>query len=807
MNFAITTGRSRTETAWRCCATNWEQLTAKLGKPKRTAETLAEYTKMSHADKGRIKDVGGFVGGRFVAERRKASELVARSLVTLDIDYGSPSTVGMVADAMEGNAWCLYSTHSHTAARPRFRLVVPLSREVTPDEYVPIARRLADDIGIDFFDDSTFEPCRLMYWPSCGSDADFVFRKGEGEPYDADAALGTYKDWRDANEWPLSFRVSAAPGGAGKAKMQDPTAKPGIVGAFCREYDIPGAIAAFLADVYEPTARSDRYTYSKGSTAQGLVVYDGGLYAYSNHGTDPAFGRELNAFDLVRVHKFGDLDAEAKPDTPINKMPSFVAMEQTALKDKKVRARLAKEKRDELCDDFSGIVEGGAPDGDEDWISHLQLDPRGKKFCASPYNFGLIVANDPQLKDTCRRDLFRGRDVVVKTLPWRALDTGKYWENSDDNGLIDYVSRYYRLNSKTALLDAHDYVVSRNGFHPVREYLDGLQWDGVPRLDTLLIDYLGAEDNALTRAVTRKHLCAAVGRVLQPGIKYDYILTLIGSEGLGKSTLIRLLGGEWFDDSLSTIEGKEGMEQLRGKWLIEIGEMTAYKKSTAEAYKAFLSKTEDSYRPAYGRKVEVYPRQCVFFATTNEQAFLKGDTGNRRFWTVEVGADLPTKDVFTQLEGERDQIWAEALGAFRKGEKLYLDAEMTRAARQRQEEHNEVSGDERAGMIQDYIRRKLPLTWDSLTPLQRQAWFRQGAPIGDDEPGKYRETISAIEVLTECMGEKTDAMTRYRTREINQILRQMEGLSEKGREYITGYGRQRVFAVEHLRDNKGGQIE
>lgn len=797
ITYRITTGRSRTEKEWKARDISWQDLTGRLARAKRTPETMGDYQKMSAQQRGAVKDVGGFVGGAFTGAQRKASEMKSRSLVTLDIDYGRASTVGVVEDVMAGTAWCLYSTHSHTPRAPRYRLVVPLSREVTPDEYVPIARRMADDIGIGLFDGSTFEPCRLMYWPSCPADADYVFRSGAGEPYDADAALASYNDWRNAAEWPSAQGDSPA-GKARQTRMQDPTEKPGVVGAFCREYNIHDAIAAFLPKVYEPTTNPDRYTYTAGSTAQGLVVYDGGLFAFSNHGTDPAFGREVNAFDLVRIHRFGKLDDGTKPDTPVNKTPSYIAMSSFAAADKRVRARMAREKGDELKREFGDVI-AGAQDPksqDEDWMSKMQMDDRGRAFLPSPYNFGLICANDPLLSRCVKRDIFRGRDVVTADLPWRRRDADPFWNNSDDAGLIDYVSRCYRLTSKTSLLDAQDLAVSRRAFHPVRDYLSKLEWDGTPRIDTLLQDYLGAEDNALTRAMTRKHLCAAVARVFHPGVKYDYILSLTGAEGLGKSTLIRTLGGEWFDDSLVTIEGKEGMESLRGKWLVEIGEMTSYKKSTSEAYKAFLSKTEDSFRPAYGRKVEIYPRQCVFFATTNEIAFLKGDTGNRRFWVVECGIDLPAKSVFADLPKERDQIWAEAVTRLRDGEKLYLEGQMEQLARLRQEAHNEVAGDEREGVIREFIRRRLPMSWEALSPLQRREFFRTGAAIDDGDPGITRETISAVELLTECFQQPMDAMTRYRTREINQILRRMDEVEDAGSSRISGYGKQRIYRIK-----------
>ena len=407
--YQIATGRSRMETQWMNKDVTWDKLVARLKNCKRTPETTQEYKAMSRTQKGKVKDVGGFVGGIIKNGVRKNPNISGRTLITLDIDYGSPDTLGVIEDLLYGTAWCVYSTHSHTPATPRYRLILPLSRTVAPDEYIPIARRVASDIGIDLFDDSTYEPARLMYWPSAPRDGEYIYRTGSGEPLDADKCLATYDDWRNAIEWPVSHRVQRLTTGHG-AKQEDPTIKPGVIGAFCRAYTITQAIETFLPGVYAPTTHDDRWTYVEGSTEGGMLVY-GDKFAYSHHGTDPCCEKLVNAFDLVRLHRFGTEDKEADPDTPVNRLPSFVAMERFARDERKTSELLAKEKLQSIGDDFSDI-----PEVDMSWITEMQMDERKKNYLNSPYNFGLIVRNDPRLKGCTMRDIFQGRDRVVKDL-------------------------------------------------------------------------------------------------------------------------------------------------------------------------------------------------------------------------------------------------------------------------------------------------------------------------------------------------------------------------------------------------------
>jgi len=793
----ISVGNNRRDLNWKQTVLTVSELYDRLHNPSRGVETVAEYMKMKKAQQDTLKDVGGFVGGELSGARRKASNVIGRDLITLDFDNipgWQTETVISKVEELGGN-YCVYSTRKHTAATPRLRVVIPTDRTMTVDEYEPCARRIAEQIGISMADPTTFEAGRLMYWPSCCSDSEFVYRTKDAPLMSVDAILGTYENWRDFQSWP---QVPNAVSYAKLAMKQgDPLEKNGIVGAFCRTYDVITAMDTFLPNIYEAVDNSeDRYTYLGGSTTGGAVVYDNAKFLFSHHATDPCSGRLVNAFDLVRLHKFGDKDDDSAADTPITKLPSYIAMCQLAIGDKQVICTLNKEQHEQAIAEFEGLI----PDTNEitpgslEWTEKLQRSQNGT-VKGTIDNILIILNGDTALKDKFALNLFASRGEVLGALPWQPNNERRFWSDTDNNGLYWYLERVWGITQRGNIDSALDIHASIHAFNEVQNYIKSLVWDGVPRLDTLFIDYLGAKDTAYNRAVCRKSFTAAVARAMQPGCKYDNMLILSGPQGIGKSTLVDRMSRGWFNDSIRTFEGKDASELLQGVWLVEVSELDAFRRTDVARIKQFLSLRSDRYRAAYGRHVKEIPRCCVFFGTTNTSDFLQDMTGNRRFWPVDVGVQNATRKVWTELTDEViNQVWAEAKTRWQLGEALYLTGEIEAEARIKQEEHREASV--REGLITEFVERQVPSNWATWSLDRRRDFWAGQLHTDKDEEIKLvpRDRICAIEVWCELFNSAPRDMSKIDAREINAVLASMSGWERADRALKFGpYSAQRGF--------------
>lgn len=786
----ISIGSSRWSTSWPASRMKWSEFCARIEAPIRGVETLGEYLKMTKAEQDNRKDVGGFVGGVIEGLRRKVGNVKSRDLITLDLDSipggKTQDVLSMVQNL--GCAAAVYSTRKHRPAAPRLRVIIPTDRTMTVEEYEPICRRIAKIIGIDYCDPTTFELNRLMFWPSACLDSEYVHEVYDMPFLSADSVLRMYGDWHDASQWP-TVEGEKAVQARQIAKQQDPTTKAGIVGAFCRTYTVREAMEKFIPDIYTQAQSEDRFTYTGGTTSGGAILYDNDKWLYSHHATDPCSGQLVNAFDMVRLHKFGDKDDDVKPNTPANKYPSFSMMVQFALSDKGVSRLLAKERQEEVSDAFSGIELPDLPD-DSDWKDQLKITQQGT-YAKTIDNIALILMHDPNLKDKIVTDEFAGCGLAIGALPWDTNNTGKRrWTDTDDAGVLWYMEKVYGIPSKDKLIAALAIVGGNRKINEVRDYLFGLKWDGVHRLDTIFVDYLGADDNVYTRAVARKSLVAAVARAVIGGVKYDYMPILAGPQGIGKSTLLATLGRSWFSDSLTTFEGKDAAEMLQGTWINEIGELNAMNKYETAAVKQFLSKRVDIYRAAYGRRTEEHPRRCVFFGTSNDAEFLRDYTGNRRFWPIDVGENEAKLSVFDDLPGQVDQIWAEAVMYWRLGEQLYLTGEAERLALEAQEEHREASGWE--GMITDFLEKEVPFSWDKMDIPERRTFLNGNAKI--DEPLYPIDKVCIIEIWVECIGGDQRYLKPQDRTKIGNILSRIPGWERiKSNARFGPYGRQKGF--------------
>ena len=466
---ALASGASRRATLWTTQTLLVSELWQKLKVPARGTETLAEYLNLKKAQQDELKDIGGFVGGTLNGTRRKANNVAGRDIITLDLDNipaGHKDDVLRRVDSL-GCGYCVYSTRKHQPAAPRLRVLFPLDRTVTADEYEPIARKAAEYIGLEFSDPTTFEPSRFMYWPSCCSDSEYVYVVGDKPFISADGLLAQYTDWHDMTQWP------ALPGQAQFTKLAvkqgDPDGKNGVVGAFCRTYDIYRAMDELLPGIYEPVDNMPgRYTYIEGSTTGGAVLYDDGKFLYSHHATDPCGGRLVNAFDLVRLHKFADKDDEAQMGTPTNRLPSYSAMCEFAVGLSDVAGLMAQERYESAAKDFEGV----GPDNSDDpanWMALLETSAQTGAVKGTINNVLIILEHDPMLKGRFALNQFANRGEVLGVLPWDQRTKRRLWDDNDNQGLYWYLEKVYKITGNGKIDGALSLHSNRFAFNEVQD--------------------------------------------------------------------------------------------------------------------------------------------------------------------------------------------------------------------------------------------------------------------------------------------------------------------------------------------------
>lgn len=767
----IATASKKTSKNWKTYDITWEKFLQKLRQPHRTGETMREYRAMDKAGRDAAKEAaGGFVAGALSGPQRKTGNVTERSMITLDADNAKPGAWEL-ATLLCNFRMCSYTTHSHTDAKPRLRWIIPTDRPMTPDEYPAVARRVAEWLDIDTMDATTYELARLMFWPTCSSDGPYVFREQEGPLLRVDDVLHTYGDgeaWKDCNLWPMGAEELTLRKTSDK-KAGEPTEKPGMVGLFCRAYDVPSAIAEFLSDVYAPCGNGggdSRYTYLHGSTAGGAVVYNDGAFLYSNHATDPCGGRSVNAFDLVRIHKFGEQDdVNDCEDVPVTQLPSYRAMVEWCAQLPEIKELLISERTQGMEDAFSDLTEddseGQYTDG-PDWKKKLTINAKTGQLEPTLNNAILYLRNHPDFKGKFGYNPMSDDITVSGEMPWQkkrtvgkknSLDSviedekkggrkdGIWYIDTEGPDFLAYFEKlgYQSRGATNGLLEnALKIVALENSYHPIKSYLDELVWDGKPRMETTFIRWLGAEDNELNREITKLWLIAAVDRIVRPGHQFDQILITTGKQGIGKSKLLRLLAKGHFTNSLTgTNMDKKTAELLQDVWIVELGELDSIKKGEQTAVKNFITSTTDRYRAAYAHAAKTYPRICVFAGTSNEGAFLRDNTGERRYWIMPVEGTGDNGELHG-FENEVDQIWAETVVMWKQRMKdfwepgqsqddvnLYLYLKDPRLDEQMEVRRQGYKlPDEDRTDIEGYLNTPRPDNWEDLPAYERRNFAR-----------------------------------------------------------------------------------
>ena len=564
----ISTAGTRMAKTWKNSVVPLQEFIERLGKTVYTAETVDEYHGMPKGEKDQIKDCGAFVAGLLKGGRRRKEDVANRSAITLDLDYAEKNTLEVIKEKLQF-AFTVYSTHSHRPKHPRLRLIIWPDRAMLPDEYMAVSRRIADKVGMEWVDTTTFDTNRLFYFSSTPSDGEFVFYHNDAPVLPVDKVLAAYGEddaWKNATLWPRSSRETTNFNRLLK-KQADPLEKQNAVGAFCRVVSIYDALDNYLADVYRKEGQ-DRYSYVEGTTSNGAVVYQG-KFVFSHHASDPASNQLSNTFDLLRIHKFGDLDKDVKDGTPITRWPSYISMMEWMNGIDGVKKELIRSGMSEVtANDFDAFA-------DDNWLELLETTQKG--VMKSKYsNMSLIIGHDPEIQGTMCYNDFSCRPEL-----WKDGAFVSAYQDKDVRDVWELIERKYNITiSKSIMHEAVDRVGELHSYHPVRDYLEALEWDGVRRIETFFIDYLGCNDNAYTREVALCMFSAAVHRIFEPGHKFDSAIVISGAQGIGKTRLIKTLGkGKWYGE-LSSFDNKIAMEEVTGAWVVEIAELSAMNKNS-----------------------------------------------------------------------------------------------------------------------------------------------------------------------------------------------------------------------------------
>jgi len=846
-------------------AMTWGDLVERLSKPYVDKLTLEQFKDLPKDKQNTRKASNGyFIGGQMKRGVRDKMNGQDRQLLTFDIDQGTPEVLKALREGTTGLGKCEYyvhSTRSHGGDAIKLRIIIPLAKLLPRENYQAASRVGAwcIDHHMVAVDQVSFVPGQIMYWPAHCADVKPVGFHHKGRILDVAEMLDEWAGgdgWKDISMLPLSPRERSRLRENSEKIAQNPLEKRGIVGAFCNNYDVHQAIDTFLPEIYEPSEYGPdgvptRYSFIGGTSSNGVVVLDGGLHIRSYHGSDPASGLNLNAYDLTRIHKYGELDiAKEKEIEDPRQFKSYKAMEQMLLEDRDVMAALRdsnygmsdedvdnsfdadepvspkSEVTSKIRDPFDGLpgtaevetavaaAENDDSLTDSDWRDSLDVNEKGT-IKPTLRNILLILRNAATFKGRFGYNVFTHADCLTRPLRSKSLKidfripAGKAYQPIED---IHVVAVHHVLNAprgakKTGwglnvpqrfLEQAVTTVCRENSFHPVRDYLDSLEWDGKSRIDTLWTKLCHTPDTAYYRATSRNFLTAAVARIYSPGTKFDFMPVMIGLTGIRKSTAVRVLGSPaWSTESEGHFDNKQKfVEASLGFWVIEHGEMTHFRRAAdEEGIKFMLSGTTDNVRLSYRRNSETFDRQFVIVGTTEDTHFLR--SFHRRIWPIPCGKRV--LDI-AWLETNRDQLFAEAVAHYRDLAResnsgilpLDLRGEADTEFMAMQPDYLMPDADDaKAGMIRVWLNNPVPFS------LSRPGSDRDDdvdAMFDDDDNLVLRDLTCACELFEKALGNDLAKYSQRDAQAMGKVMTLLEGEWENAPMARCGkYGRQRTY--------------
>lgn len=754
--FDVATAPQRNSKHWKQSRVTWDEILGWLDEPAAEKEcgqyVLGTIERTRACPDCQRRD-------KTLCRTRSNESVSSRSALTLDVDTPDRGFMD-AALAVWPYALAAHTTYSSAPDQPKYRLIIPLTRPVAPDEYVLACRVVMHMLGDEGFDHTTAQPARYMFKPSAQERDWYESWVVDGDAVDPDELLkGHFIE--DYSDEPLLKP---------HRRKRDPFSLEGVVGAFNRAYEDFDELIAEYELPYDRVSE-DRWSLRGARGAAGMGVVAEGL-VYSHHANDPAYGRAQSAFDLVRLHRFSELDEGAKPNTPVVELPSHAAMQDLAMEDDRVKMQLA----GLVAQDFADDVE------DATWRANLSRSKRTGNVVDIVGNWDILVEHDPFLKSLRYNEMTFSYEAT-KDLPWRATALGgPEITTTDRQVFLWYLEREYGLKTTAAQANtAIDAAGKRDWHNPVLEYLNRLEWDGTPRLETSLP---GTDDTLYNRLVARKVLVAAVARAYEPGVKWDHTLVLFGQEGIGKTYWIERMAHGWFAQ-LGAINDKDTLLTMQRSWIMTSDEAHTLRKADADQQKEFLTRTADVFRMPYDREAQVHPRRCVIWGTTNDEVFLRRQEGNRRFLIVRCERRLD----FPRMTDEYvDQVWAEAVHLYRQGERLYLTHDETKLAQGERESH--VEEDALMGIISEYVDSPVPPEWASMDRNGRIQWAKYRLPDPDTDTLRI-DHVCTLQIWYEALGEtrqprKTDLL------EIREALVRM-GWTMVGKKRLPAYGPQATY--------------